>query len=134
MATGSAAAAASLRWALISPIKVDGKVVRLVPTSPLARAKEQAEAAASGALIQGYMTTMPQVVAAEVDLAAWVRWSLDKNGFPADLMKSPERKAEEAQAAQRMDQAVREQQLAADVVPTAVKALVQQGGAGNGAQ
>lgn len=99
----------------IPPFTMDGKELRPVPTSPLVKLQDLADAEAAIAALSELMQLMgPQLVAAIVDVEGFARWFLEYRGFPMHLIKRVEdvarQQAMAARAAQQQQMLAAQQQ------------------------
>lgn len=107
----------------IPPMDWNGKKLRPVPTSPLVKLQDLADAEAAIAAVSELLQLMgPQIVAAIVDVEGFARWFLEYRGFPMHLIKKVEDAVREQAIAQRAAQQAQASQAA-------VQQQQQQGGA-----
>ena len=98
----------------IPPFTIGAKRLRPVPTSPLVKLQDLADAeAAIAALSELLALAGPQLVAAIVDVEKFARWFLEYRGFPMHLIKKVEDVLKERVLAQRAAQVAAAQQGAA---------------------
>lgn len=89
----------------IPPFEIADDLVKMVPTSPLARIAEREETLQHSATFVELSQTVPEQVSRVIDLDAYVRDRFRRARFPENLVRSPEEVAEQEAAGQAANEA-----------------------------